>query len=105
MRQLTPLYTAIAMLVLFATGAVIMGRLSQEQQVPLHTDINTYLKEEYPGDQLVKLKPPICLHGSLYYDWEGRESGVAIPVLDEEGDIIPCVETGPVTGGTYVYRK
>lgn len=40
----------------------------------------------------VEFTVPICIMGTLYYDWIGRPKGVCIPVLDPEGNPVDCAD-------------
>jgi hypothetical protein len=48
---------------------------------------NEWLKEANSQSQ-----QSICIMGCMYYDWEGRPFGMLIPVLDPQGNPIPCTQ-------------
>lgn len=40
----------------------------------------------------LKYKKPMCLSGTLYYDWVNRDKYLCIPVLDKKGDPRVCYD-------------
>lgn len=65
---------------------------AERPYIPSTNPTDTKAASEESKVKTVKFRTPICIMGTLYYEWEGRPKGMCIPVLDTEGNPIECAD-------------